>query len=104
MNAEMIVPMLTAPKGLAYHSQHIIIAVKTIDASKRILTVENLQPVTMAIASTHPSPGSGAILAGMYTNMPKAIRKILTIKNTAIIRTEPSKGICETTAKANVLK
>ena len=36
--------------------------------------------VTMAIASTHPSPGSGAILAGIYTNIPKAIKKMLNAK------------------------
>ena len=31
----------------------------------------------IAIASTHPSPGRGAISAGIYTNIPKAIKKIL---------------------------
>ena len=65
MKAEMIVPMFTAPKGVVDHRAHITSAIATIVASKAILIVENLQPVTMAIASTQPSPGSGAILAGM---------------------------------------
>lgn len=65
MNADMIVPMYTAPNMFEYHNPHIIRDTITIDASKPILMVENLQPVTIAIDSTHPSPGRGAIFAGM---------------------------------------
>ena len=64
-NAERIVPTLTAPKMSVYQKAHMIRDIMTIEASKPILTVENLQSVTMAIASTHPSPGRGAMFAGM---------------------------------------
>ena len=96
MKAEITVPMFTAPKGVAYHSQHIRSAIATIVASKPILMVENLQPVTMATASTHPSPGSGAIFAGMYTNIHNAIMKMLIIKNSADVKIEGSYGMNET--------
>ena len=65
MNAEMIVPILTAPNMFVYHSPHIINDIITIEASKPIFIVENLQLVTIATDSTQPSPGRGAIFAGM---------------------------------------
>ena len=65
MKAEITVPMLTAAKTLVYHMAHITKAVITIEASNPIFTVENLHPVTIAIASTHPSPGRGAMSAGI---------------------------------------
>ena len=65
MKANIAVSMLTAAKTFVYHKLHITKAMMTIVASKPILIVENLQPVTMAISSTHPSPGRGAMSAGM---------------------------------------
>ena len=70
-------PTLTAAKMFVYHSPHITKEIITIDASKPILIVENLHPVTIAIDSTHPSPERGAMFAGIYTNIPNAIKKIL---------------------------
>jgi hypothetical protein len=64
-NAETIVPIFTAPKMFVYHNPHIISDIITIVASNPILIVENLQPVTIATDSTQPSPGSGAMFAGM---------------------------------------
>lgn len=65
MNAEMTVPILTAANMFVYHRPHIIRDIITIEASKPIFIVENLQLVTIATDSTHPSPGRGAIFAGM---------------------------------------
>ena len=59
MNADIIVPIPTAPNMFEYHKAHITKAIATIEASNPILIVENLHPVTMAMASTHPSPGRG---------------------------------------------
>ena len=100
----MNVPMFTAPNMLVYPKPHITKEVTTIVASNPILIVENLQSVTIAIDSTQPSPGSGAILAGIYMNIPKAVRKILTIKNNAHIKTDPSKGINPTRYNAKSVK
>lgn len=49
----------------------------TMDVSKAILIEENLQPVTIAIDSTHPSPGSGAMFDGIYMDIPRAIKIML---------------------------
>ena len=62
--ADIIVPIYTAPNMFVYHNQHISNANVTMSASNPIFTDENLHPVTIAIASTHPSPGSGAIFDG----------------------------------------
>ena len=68
------------------------------------MIVENLQPVTMAIASTHPSPGSGAMFAGRYINIPKAIRKMLINKNNTENKIVLSNGTNETKYKAKSVK
>ena len=87
-----------------YHNPHIIKDIVTIVASNTILTVENLQFVTIAIASTHPSPGSGAILVGIYTNIPNASKTILSAKNKTSIRTDPSNGMDDTKYSAKSVK
>lgn len=59
----------------------------TIVVSKAILIEENLQPVTIAIDSTHPSPGNGAMFDGIYMDIPRAIKRMLKkINMTFIIR------------------
>lgn len=76
----------------------------TIVASNPILIVENLQLVTIATDSTHPSPGRGAIFAGMYTNIPKAVKNMLIKRNATIIRTDPSNGMNDTRYNATSVK
>ena len=60
------------------------------------IIVENLHPVTIAIDSTHPSPGRGAILAGIYTKIPNAVKKILIIRNNVHIHGDESNGMKDT--------
>ena len=96
--------MLTAPKMSVYHSPHMIKETDTIKASNPILTVENLQPDTAVTASTHPSPGRGAISAGMYMNIPKAIISMLDAKNSMHDRRDPLNGINDTIYSARSVK
>lgn len=104
MNAEIMVPMFTAPKIFVYHNPHIISEIITIVASNPILIVENLQFVIIATDSTHPSPGSGAMFAGMYMNIPSAVKKILIIKKIIIIGIDPLNGMNETMYSARSVK
>lgn len=76
----------------------------TIIASNAILIDENLQFVTIAIASTHPSPGRGAIFAGIYMNIPKAVKNMLKNKNKICIINESPNGNSETRYRDNVVK
>ena len=58
----------------------------TIDESMHILTDENFLSAAMAIASIRPSPGRGAMFAGIIIKIPTAIRTMLnaSIKNLPI--------------------
>lgn len=104
INEEIIVPMFTAAKMFVYHNSHIISEVITIEASNPIFIVENLQFVTIATASTHPSPGRGAIFVGMYRNIPNAVSSMLIAKNKILIIIDPSNGIDETRYNARSVK
>lgn len=103
-NAEIIVPIFTAPNMFVYHNPHITSDIITIKASKPIFIVENLQFVTIATDSTHPSPGRGAIFAGMYTNIPKAVKSMLMARNRTHINMDESNGMNDTKYNARFVK
>lgn len=75
--AEITVPILTLPKTSPKNIQHKITVIITIDESIHILTDENFLSAAIAIASIRPSPGRGAIFAGIIIKIPTAIKIML---------------------------
>lgn len=79
--AARIVPIFTLPKISDVKSPQMIKDNTTIDVSKHTLTLENRLLYAKDMASTTPSPGRGAMFAGIYIKIPTAIKNILTISS-----------------------